>query len=39
MFHQELCFYRGTNHKVGEEKKTLYLDYKVLKSLGLDQVK
>jgi hypothetical protein len=38
MFHQELCLYHGTNHKVDEEDVTLYLDHKVSKSLGLDEV-
>jgi len=37
MFHQELCFYHGTNHQVDEEKKTLYLDHKMSTSLGLNQ--
>jgi len=38
MFHQELCFYHGTNHQVDEENKTLYLDHKMSTSLGLNQV-
>jgi hypothetical protein len=38
MIHQELCLYHGTNHKVDEEDKTLYLDHKVSKSLGSDKV-
>jgi hypothetical protein len=37
-FIQELCLYHGTNHKAYEEDKTLYLDHKVSKSLGSDQV-
>jgi hypothetical protein len=37
MFHQELCFYHGTNHQVDEENKTLYLDHKMSTSLGLNQ--
>jgi hypothetical protein len=39
MFHREFCFYHGTIHKVDEEDKTFYLDHKVLKNLGLNQVK
>jgi hypothetical protein len=38
MFHQELCRYHGTNHKVDEEDKTLHLANKVLKNLGSNQV-
>jgi hypothetical protein len=38
MFYQELCLYHGTNHKVDEENRTLYLDHKMSRSLGLDQV-
>jgi hypothetical protein len=37
MFHQELCFYHGTNHQVDEKNKTFYLDHKMSRSLGLDQ--
>jgi hypothetical protein len=39
MFHQELCFYDGINHKADEEEITLYLDHRVSKSLGLDKIK
>jgi len=39
MFHQELCFYHGTNHKANEENKTLYLDHRMLRSLGSNQTK
>jgi hypothetical protein len=39
MFHQKLYLYHGTNHQVDEENRTLYLDHKMLRSLGLDQVK
>jgi hypothetical protein len=35
----EFCLYHGTNHRVDEEKETLYLDHKVLRSLRLDQAK
>jgi hypothetical protein len=38
MFHQELCLYHGTNHKVDEENKTFCFNYKMSRSLGLDQV-
>jgi hypothetical protein len=38
MFHQELCLNHGTNNKADEEDKTLYLDHRMLKNLGLDQV-
>jgi hypothetical protein len=37
-FHQELCLYHGTNHKVDEEDKSFYLDPRMLINLGLDQV-
>jgi hypothetical protein len=39
MFHQKLYIYHGTNHQVDEENKTLYINHKLLRSLGLDQVK
>ncbi len=39
MFHQQLCFYHGTIHKADEEDKTFYLDHKVSRSLGSNQVK
>jgi len=39
MFHQELYLYHGTNHQVDEEKKILYLDHIMSKSLGSDQTK
>jgi hypothetical protein len=39
MFHQELCLYHGTNHKVNEEDINFYLDHRMLKSLGSDQAK
>jgi hypothetical protein len=39
MFHQELCLYHGTNHQVDEENKTLYLDHRILRSLGSNQAK
>jgi hypothetical protein len=39
MFHQELCLYHGTNHKVDEKDKTLYLDHRVSRSLGSDKAK
>jgi hypothetical protein len=38
MFHQELCLYHGTIHKVDKEDRTLYLDHIMSRSLGLDQV-
>jgi hypothetical protein len=38
MFHQELCFNHGTTHKVDEEDRTFYLDHKVSRSLGSNQV-
>jgi hypothetical protein len=38
MFHKKLYLYHGTNHQVDEENGTFYLDHKVLRSLGLDQV-
>jgi hypothetical protein len=37
MFHQELFLYHGTNYQVDEENKTLFLNHKMLRSLGLDQ--
>jgi len=39
MFHQELCFYHGINHKDDEEDITFYLDHIMSKSLGSDQTK
>jgi len=39
MFHQELCFYHGNNHKSNEENKTLYLDHRMSRSLGSYQTK
>jgi len=39
MFHQKLCLYHGTNYQVDEENVTLYLDHKVLRSLGSYQEK
>jgi len=39
MFHQEFCLYHGTNHKVDEEDKTVYLDYKQSGNLGSNQTK
>jgi hypothetical protein len=35
MFHQELFFDHGTNHQVDEENKTLYLDHKMSRNLGI----
>jgi hypothetical protein len=37
MFHQEFCFYHGTNHQVDEENKTFYIDHRMSKSLGSNQ--
>jgi hypothetical protein len=39
MFHQEVCLYHETNHKVDEEDKTFYLNHIMSKSLGLYQTK
>jgi hypothetical protein len=38
MFHQEFCLYHGTNHQIDEENRILYLEHKVLRSLGSNQV-
>jgi hypothetical protein len=39
MFHKKLYLYHGTNHQIDEENKTFYMDHKMLRNLGLDQVK
>jgi hypothetical protein len=38
-FIKKIYLYHGTNHKVDEENRTLYLDHKVSKNLGSDQIK
>jgi hypothetical protein len=38
MFHQKLYLYHGTNHQVDEENKTFYMDNKMLRNLGSDQI-
>jgi hypothetical protein len=39
MFYQKLYLSHSTNQQVDEENGTLYLDRRVLKSLGSDQAK
>jgi hypothetical protein len=36
---QKLCLYHGINHKANEEDVTIYLDHRVLRSLGSNQTK
>jgi hypothetical protein len=38
MFHKKLYLYHGTNHKVDEEDRTFYLDHRVPKNLGSNQI-
>jgi hypothetical protein len=39
MFHEKPYLYHGTNHQVDEENKILYMDHRMLKSLGSNQAK
>jgi hypothetical protein len=39
MFHQELCIYHGINYKVDDEDITIYLEHRVLRNLGSNQIK
>jgi len=38
-FFKNFAFYHGTNHQVDEKNRTLYLDHKMSRRLGLDQAK
>jgi hypothetical protein len=39
MFHKKLYLYHGTNYQVDEENETLYLNHRMLRSLGSNQEK
>jgi len=39
MFYQELCIYHGSNYQTHEEDKTIYVNPKMSRNLGVDKTK